>query len=65
MTPKSITFFCFLLFLGLPTMTHAQFGFSHEIGAIAGPVAFQSDFGQRHNLDTNTGNTDSGIGLNH
>lgn len=65
MTPKSITFFCLLFLLGFPTLTHAQFGFSHEIGAIAGPVAFQSDFGQRHNLDTNTGNTGIGIGLIH
>jgi hypothetical protein len=27
--------------------------FSHEVGVIAGPVAFQSDYGQRYNLNTN------------
>ncbi|MBQ0116644.1 MAG: outer membrane beta-barrel protein [Flavobacterium sp.] len=43
----------------------AQFGFSHEIGIIAGPVAFQSDYGERHDFDTNSGNTGFGIGLIH
>ena len=43
----------------------AQLGFSHEIGVIVGPVAFQSDFGVRHNLETNAGNTGLGIGLVH
>ncbi|MBJ7882069.1 THC0290_0291 family protein [Gelidibacter salicanalis] len=44
---------------------YAQLGFSHEIGVIAGPVAFQSDFGQRYNFETNSGNTGIGIGLIH
>ncbi|MEO6346872.1 MAG: glutamate dehydrogenase [Aquaticitalea sp.] len=43
----------------------SQLGFSHEIGVIVGPVAFQSDFGVRHNLETNAGNTGIGIGLIH
>ncbi len=43
----------------------AQFGFSHEIGAITGPVAFQSDYGERHDFSTNAGNTGLGIGLVH
>ncbi len=43
----------------------AQFGFSHEIGVIAGPVAFQSDYGERNNLDTNIGNVGFGVGLVH
>jgi len=43
----------------------AQLGFSHEIGVIAGPVAFQSDFGQRNDFDTNKGNVGVGIGLVH
>jgi hypothetical protein len=46
-------------------LTHAQFGFSHEVGVIAGPVAFQSDYGQRYNLNTNAGNTGLGIGIIH
>ena len=43
----------------------AQFGFSHEVGIIAGPVAFQSDYGERHDFKTNAGNTGFGIGLIH
>lgn len=45
--------------------SNAQFGFSHEIGAIAGPVAFQSDYGERNDFSTNAGNTGFGIGIIH
>lgn len=55
----------FLLFLGLSPVANAQFGFSHELGAIAGPVAFQSDYGVRGDAETNFGNTGIGIGLIH
>jgi hypothetical protein len=44
-------------------MTQAQSSFSPEIGVIVGPVAFQSDYGERHDFDTNSGNTGFGIGL--
>jgi hypothetical protein len=44
---------------------NAQFGFSHEVGVIAGPVAFQSDYGERHDFQTNAGNTGFGVGLIH
>ncbi len=44
---------------------YSQFGFSHEIGVIAGPLAFYSDFGQRYDIKTNTGNSTIGIGLIH
>ena len=64
MTPKSIIFFCFLLF-GFSNVAIAQFGFSHEIGVIAGPVALQSDYGERYDLNTNAGNTGYGIGIIH
>jgi hypothetical protein len=38
-------------------LIHSAFdGFSHEIGIIAGPIAFQSDYGKR-NFKTNAGNT--------
>lgn len=43
----------------------AQNWFSNEIGLIAGPVAFQSDFGERHDFETNTGNIGFGIGFIH
>lgn len=45
--------------------SHAQLGFSHEVGIIAGPVAFQSDYGERYDWDTNKGNVGTGIGLVH
>ncbi len=64
MAPKSIIFFCLLLF-GFSNIANAQFGFSHEIGVIAGPVGFQSDYGKRHDLSTNAGNSGFGIGIIH
>jgi len=64
MNSKSIIFFCILLF-GISNIAQAQYGFSHEIGVIAGPVAFQSDYGERYDLSTNAGNTGYGIGIIH
>ncbi|WP_008639690.1 THC0290_0291 family protein [Bizionia argentinensis] len=43
----------------------AQLGFSHEIGAIAGPVQFRSDFGVRNDGGTNFGNSGFGVGIVH
>ena len=55
-----------LIFIGFSTYSNAQFGgFSHEVGIIAGPIAFQSDYGERHDLSTNAGNTGIGIGIIH
>jgi hypothetical protein len=54
-----------LLFFGLPNSANAQYGFSHEVGAIVGPVFFQSDYGERHDLKTNSGNSGYGIGIIH
>ena len=61
---KKFKHFVFLLLL-TPLFSNAQFGFSHEVGACAGGVAFQSDFGVRHDFGTNAGNTGFGIGLVH
>ena len=44
---------------------YSQLGFSHEIGIIAGPVTYQSDFGVRSDLETNIGNSGIGLGLVH
>ncbi|SDB63602.1 hypothetical protein SAMN03097699_2863 [Flavobacteriaceae bacterium MAR_2010_188] len=44
---------------------YSQLGFSHEIGAIVGPVEFRSDFGSRNDEKTNLGNTGFGIGIIH
>lgn len=60
---KQLTF-VFVLIMGINEV-HAQLGFSHEIGVIAGPVAFQSDFGVRHDFETNSGNTGIGVGIVH
>lgn len=64
MFQKSIVLYFIILF-GFSNVAHSQFGFSHEIGVIAGPVALQSDYGERYNLKTNVGNTGYGIGLIH
>jgi hypothetical protein len=44
---------------------YSQFGFSHEVGVITGPIVFYSDFGQRYDFETNTGNVGFGVGLIH
>jgi len=55
-----------LMLIGFSAQTlMAQLGFSHEIGAITGPVAFQSDYGVRKDFETNAGNTGFGIGIVH
>ncbi|MCH4551963.1 THC0290_0291 family protein [Aestuariibaculum lutulentum] len=54
----------FFMFVTTQTM-FSQLGFSHEIGAIIGPVEFRSDFGSRNEEATNLGNSGIGIGLIH
>ena len=54
----------FIVFINI-NLGYAQLGFSHEIGAIIGPVEFRSDFGSRLNESTNLGNSGIGIGIIH
>lgn len=54
--------FCLLLFT---QAAYPQLGFSHEIGVIAGPVEFRSDYGGRNEEQTNFGNSGIGIGIIH
>jgi len=54
--------FPFVLFLSMQ-LSYSQLDFSHEIGVIAGPIAYHSDFGERYDFDTNSGNMGFGIGL--
>ncbi len=54
-----------LVILGYSNKSSAQYGFSHEVGIIVGPVAFQSDYGVRQDFSTNAGNVGFGIGLIH
>ncbi len=56
------TAFCFFLIFQTAT---AQLGFSHEIGIIAGPLQFRSDYGSRKDSKTNFGNSGFGIGIVH
>jgi hypothetical protein len=62
--PKYFLAFCLLL-LTFSQKVVAQFGFSHEVGVIVGPVALQSDYGERYDFKTNMGNTGYGIGIIH
>jgi hypothetical protein len=56
----------FLLFMLTCVGTmHAQFGFSHEIGFVIGPNAFQSDYGERSDFETNIGNVGLELGIVH
>ncbi|WP_445735360.1 THC0290_0291 family protein [Mariniflexile sp.] len=43
----------------------SQRGFSHEVGIVAGPVQFRSDYGVSENDPTNFGNSGYGIGFVH
>lgn len=43
----------------------SQLGFSNEIGVVAGPLQFRSDFGARFDNKTNFGNSGFGVGLVH
>lgn len=54
--------FCILI---ISQAVNAQLGFSHEIGVIAGPVQFRSDFGSRNEAATNFGNSGYGVGIIH
>jgi len=46
-------------------VSYAQFGMSHEIGVLAGPAAFFTDYGERWNVRNNLENGGFGIGLIH
>lgn len=54
----------FCLFV-ISQTAYSQLGFSHEIGVIAGPVEFRSDFGSRDDVKNNFGNSGFGIGIVH
>lgn len=54
-----------LLLISIHYNLQAQFNLAHEIGVTFGPVAFQSDYGERHDIETNAGNTGFALGLVH
>lgn len=55
----------FFLLLFSKQEINAQFGFSHEVGVITGPITFYSDYGVRNDFETNIGNVGFGVGLIH
>lgn len=57
---KTITL---VVFIGLSNNVFSQFGISHEIGVIAGPLEFRSDYGQKDNEKTNTRNLGYAFGI--
>ncbi|HET8754345.1 MAG TPA: glutamate dehydrogenase [Salinimicrobium sp.] len=61
---KVLTAGIFILLLG-NNRIYAQWGVGQEIGIVAGPAAFYTDYGVRYSLETNFGNTGAGIGLVH
>ncbi|WP_445954855.1 THC0290_0291 family protein [Yeosuana sp.] len=62
----NLKYFSLALCLFLTTQTtYSQVGFSNEIGVVAGPLQFRSDFGVRDNDKTNFGNSGFGIGIVH
>jgi hypothetical protein len=52
-----------VVFIGLSNNVFSQFGISHEIGVIAGPLEFRSDYGQKGDEKTNLKNTGYGFGI--
>ena len=60
--PIVLTLFAFL---GITSTAFAQSDLAQEVGIIFGPVSFQSDFGERHDMQTNVGNSGFGVGLVH
>ncbi len=52
-----------VILIGFINQSFAQFDFVSEVGIIAGPVSFRSDYGERNDSRTNFGNTGYGIGL--
>lgn len=63
MSPKKST--VLLIFLLFSNLIAAQSWLSHEIGFIAGPIAFQSDFGQRNHFRSNAENRGFALGIVH
>lgn len=53
----------FLMLFALSNHLTAQSAISHEIGVIAGPLEFRSDYGQRNSNSNNEKNTGYGIGF--
>lgn len=60
---KSLQALILLVLFGNAT-SFAQVGLlGQEIGIVAGPVAYYTDYGLRYNMETNTSNTGMGIGI--
>ncbi|MGB5982810.1 MAG: glutamate dehydrogenase [Nonlabens sp.] len=51
--------------VGFNQTVQSQNGYTHEIGVFFGPLAFQGDYGERGDFDTNSGNVGIGGGFVH
>ena len=60
---KQLTFLFFVLLS--VNVGYSQYGITNEIGVVVGPVAFQSDFGERSDFNNTANNTGFGIGIVH
>lgn len=64
--PKLLSLMLFLLFFLSPREnSFAQLGLSHEIGLLAGPASFYTDYGERWNIQNNLINSGLGVGIVH
>ncbi len=54
-----------LTLFGFTNETNAQIELTQEIGIVAGPVQFRSDYGQSNDFSTNNNNTGFGAGIVH
>lgn len=62
-TMIKLKFFILLVSMSWSNAIFSQAGIAHEIGVIAGPVQFRSDYGQRDDAQTNFNNMGFGIGI--
>ncbi len=60
---KKLTLISFVLFS--VNIGFSQYGVTNEIGFVVGPVAFQSDFGERSDFNNTVNNTGIGVGIVH
>lgn len=57
--------FSIIFIISLPYVLSAQYNFAQEIGITIGPATFQTDFGERNDFETNSGNAGVSFGLLH
>lgn len=64
MNTRAILVFFFFVSLW-PAQNYAQLNISHEVGVLAGPAGFFTDYGERWNVRNNLENEGFGVGIVH